>query len=184
MIRAVDAAILGICTKFSHALQRAIGLTNYFIAKLGLAMSATDVVVEAINYFHPFLHSKTKWWLLVLYTMLLVEFYLRTLFLTKAEEHLWSGSCTKPQELKNLCIWWWRVTWLFWLGLDLSVYTFSHLRGPYWFLEFVCQTWFSGGLVIFYYFVAVDPLPPGKSWLRKWIENFRRQPELATETTR
>ena len=33
VILKVDAAALGACTKFSHRIQRAVGLTSYFIAK-------------------------------------------------------------------------------------------------------------------------------------------------------
>jgi hypothetical protein len=111
--------------------------------------------------------------MMFLSVLLLLEFFGRTVVLTKAEEYLWSGSGTKPRLMKYFDRPLWRFLWLNFLVLDISIFLRSGLiHSRYWFLEFVVSVFFSFGLNIFYYFVAVDPLPPGKSKMRVWIESF------------
>ena len=38
--------------------------------------------------------------------------------------------------------------------------------------EASAEIFFSTGFTIFYYFIAVQPLPPGKSRVRQWIEGL------------
>jgi hypothetical protein len=176
MIREFDAILLAVCTKISHATQRAIGLTSYFIAKIGIALAAVDIGVQLLNYLHQFLRHKTPLSLMLLQLIILVDFYRRTFFLTKAEEHLGSG--IKPRELMAFTVGWFNVWWrLLWLGMLLWDTVFLIVlpprRGPYWFADLVSTIFFSFGMSIFYYFVAVDPLPPGKSKVRVWMEHMR-----------
>ena len=182
-IRALDDALLRVCTKVSHALQRATGLTNYFIAKLGLAFTGVAIVIDILNYLHKFLSKDTPMALMVLDVIILLEIYLRTWLLTKAEEQLWIDSTTKPRmllfDVKRPP--WWRITWIIGFIFVSILCAIKPPEGPYRFLEWVAGPVFPFGLVIFYYFVAVDPLPPGKNKVREWIESFRSHGELATE---
>lgn len=172
-MKTIDTFILSICTKISHALQRATGLTCYFIAKIGIAISTLDLIVETLNYFYKFLHFSTTVFGLVILTLCLLTMIHRSIVCSKAEDHLWSGRLTRPAELlpysESIL---WRILWVALFLIDifcafLGMHKYHHI-----FLEVVSQCFFSLGLIIFYYFIAVNPLPPGMSKLRKWINNF------------
>jgi hypothetical protein len=175
----IDSKILNACTKFSHATQRAIGITNYFIAKIGIAFASVDIGVSLLNYLHQFLRQKTPLVLVFLQIILLVSFYMRTFSLTKADEQLLSGSGTKPREFMVLSWIGWRLVWLSIFASDMADLTIRPPHGPYWLPQFVSVIFFSFGLSVFYYFVAVDPLPPGKNRVRVWIECLRLYGKLA-----
>lgn len=58
LLLAIDAWILGICTKFTHHFQRTTGLTNYFPAKVGVAFVFIEIMISIMNYFHRFLELR------------------------------------------------------------------------------------------------------------------------------
>jgi hypothetical protein len=175
MFYAIDSVVLNACTKFSHVMQRMVGLTNYFIAKIGIAIASTDLAVQLLNYLHQFLRTKTSLTLVLLEIILAIDFYGRTHQLTKAEELLWSGSEVMPHWVTRFRVRPWRLLWLGIFTMDIVwVGSIWPLRGPYWVPELVSKIFFSFGLVIFYYFIAVDPLPPGKSKVRAWVDNLRQ----------
>ena len=167
---AVDDALLRICTRFSHKLQRTVGLTNYFIAKIGVAMAALSLLAEILNYSYKFLryyHIGT--FALAIDGFLLLSMILRTLHLSEAENNL---DDIKPAALKGYTgSLGWRIFWLIALLVDWIAIA-RPPREPRFLLAVVVTTFFSNGMLIFYYFVEVNPLPPAKSKLKEWLEKF------------
>ena len=172
MYKNLDAAILIACTKFSHALQRTLGLTCYFVAKIGVALTAVSVMLDVINYFFPFLAFKTSAILLCVSGLMFMIMVGQSICLAKAEDRLWSGDGVKPAELMPYVR---SGTWRVFLVHLFVLNILWFWTGPpfhYWLCEFAERIFFPLGLVVFYYFVAVDPLPPGKSKIRSLIEKL------------
>lgn len=176
----IDAAILRIATRLSHMLQRSCGVTNYFVAKVGVGISVFGILPEIVDYFHPFLRSRTSTVLLCLDLVVLVRAVDRSLACSRADEHLWTHAAVKPMELLQYTqSSFWRLMWVTFAVLDIthtSIRTaISHLS----IADIMANTFFSGGLTIFYYFIAVDPLPPGTNKLREWFHNLGKTRTLA-----
>lgn len=174
MIEKTDAVILAACTKVSHSLQRATGITNYFIAKIGIVLMAVVVMLDFPNYVFQFLRHKTLLSELCLDLILLIIAVYRSLQLTRAEEALSVGNNVKPAGLID-CTQsvFWRFMWLIWSIIDAIVVCLTP-HGRYWLLDVFDQMGFSVGVAIFYYFVAVNPLSPRKSKIRNWLEKLVR----------
>lgn len=177
----LDKAILNFCTKFSHNIQRNIGLTCYFIARIGVAFTAISVIADVINYYHQFLPNKSIMANVVIGGLIMVSCFLRSLACQKAEDSI--GSNTKPAALLLYTQGgFWRLIWLGFLCLDLATTAVSVFGAHHTPLiaTFEQHVFFSLGLSLFYYFIAVDPLPPGTSKVREWFDNLGRQPVPVT----
>ena len=156
----VDTLLLRLCTKFSHALQRATGLTCYFVAKVGCGIVAISVV-------KIFLSDGSRHWVAAFFIFIWVtDMIYRTIQLGKIEDHFHSAATTKHAFVKHSDSIIARIIWLLFFALDVI------LRGD------LGNKGLSFGLLVFYYFVAVDPMPPGKSKVREWIENLGRKQVL------
>ena len=113
MFEKIDSGILAACTKFSHALQRMTGLTNYFVAKIGVALVAVSLLLEVLNQLHPFLRIRNSWVDLLFDALIFATLIDRSLQLTKAEDSLWAGKNTKPIGLmKYTTRPEWRLLWM------------------------------------------------------------------------
>lgn len=171
MIKKIDTFLLSCCTRFSHALQRTTGLTCYFVAKIGIGLVALNMIVEILDYYLKFLVAHTQLFGVIMNAIILVIMVARTAELAKAEENI--GNKTKPRQLlRYIFPWWWRIFWLTFFIWDSLATVFIQRRSHHHFLDFVDTLFFSMGLVIFYYFVAVDPLPPGTSKVKKFINSL------------
>lgn len=181
----LDQAILNFCTKFSHKLQRATGITCYFLARIGVALTAISVIADAINYFHQFLPGKTILFSVAVDGMILLSCFLRSVACQRGEESI--GESTKPSELLlYMQTGLWRLVWVVFLVVDLfttATHVFGAKHQPFM-GTFLQQVMFSLGLSLFYYFIAVDPLPPGTSKVREWLSNFGRVLKPAYQTNR
>jgi hypothetical protein len=163
----IDSAILVVCTRISHALQRAVGLTNYFIAKVGVGISALTLFADITNYFHQFLSDKSSLSYVMLLLFILYTLVYRSLACAKAEDYLWSGKVLKPSEIlifKNRFV---RLLWLVFLTCDVCLLPYRLHKYPL--IDIFDKSGFSIGLFIFYYFIAVDPLPPGTSKVKEFF---------------
>jgi hypothetical protein len=181
MFNKIDSAILAGCTKLSHAIQRATGLTNYFIARAGIAVTAIAIVIRVVNYFHQFLVHGTSLFDTVLLSYMLVCLVGSSNGCAKADEQLWSGSRTKPTWLlgfhneRFL-----RVIVVVSLVLNALSLPITLAVSRYRILETFREIGFPLGMATFLYFVIVDPLPPGRSTVRKWLEALKAVRSPAT----
>lgn len=174
MFKEIDDAIISYCTRISHRLQRATGLTNYFIAKIGLGIACLSLGYEILNYFHQFLFDKTPLWDMIVASFVLCDMVFRSLLLSRFED---SQSDVKP----NFLMWEinrgykWRIACL---GVSILLF-FTFMVGlgnkPNPLREFIAYNVFPVGCAIFWYFILVDPMPPGKSRIREWLDNLRRK---------
>jgi hypothetical protein len=166
----LDNFLIAKATSAAHRFQRLTGLTTYFIARIGVAISALSIIVEMLNYLYPFLSGKTSMGAMIIGFLCLLLAIQYSIVLGKAEESV--GSNVKPAILLPFITrsYVWRIFWLWGLAFDLVVFFAHHSR--FVVLEFLWGPGYPLGLVIFFYFVKVDPLPPGKSKVREWIEGF------------
>jgi hypothetical protein len=168
----IDDWILERCTRISHALQRTTGLTNYFVAKVGVGLTSLSVLTRILNYFHQFLRTKMSLWELAIVGLMLGCQVSRHADCNKGEESL--GDYVKPAQILPYLES--RGTRLFWAGMGIldavlvAIPPHSHSL----LLEMIAYQWFSLGLAILYYFIVVTPLPPGKSKLREWVDGLSR----------
>jgi hypothetical protein len=181
MLERLDNLILSQATKIAHRFQRLTGLTTYFIANIGVGFSSLAIILDIFNYFYPFLLHKTPLFGLIMDILIVFMMIKDSIFLIKANEHV--GSNVKPAEIYRALIWgsFLRPFWFGFLILDIiSFISFISLFHKYKFAvpSFFGDVGFSLGLTIFYYFVAVEPLPPGKSKIREWIESSTFVPQL------
>lgn len=179
LLERADNFLFAQATKFAHAVQRLTGLTTYFIAKLGVGVVAISIIIDILNYFYQFLTFKTYGWAAAvnLIGVVLVISWSRTL--QKAEDCL--GDAIKPAELGTLMVRGalWRKIYLFVFVMALIGYCVH--PGKFVVLQFWDSPGFPLGMLIFTYFLAVDPLPPGRSKVREWLESLTFMPELARQ---
>jgi len=179
----LDEGVLALCTKFSHWLQRLTGRTNYFLAKIGVIMSFFSILTEIFNYFQPILRYPTSLFSVVIDCLVVTNCVARVWDCDKMEE----ANGTSDTQIKSR---WdnptWRLIWLIFTAWDLYgtiglINTHSHI--PFLPLELVSQS-FAIDLAVFYYFVAVHPLPPGKSKVRQWVESLSGVKNLEPATAK
>jgi hypothetical protein len=151
------------------------GLTNYFFAKIGIALMAITMMLDVINYFHQIFGTRTSLILLISDGFLFLVLVYQSAHCTEAEGHFWSSRNSKPAILiQYVDMGLWRLVPAFLLAIDAprAVFVLIVSRNRYRFLECVWNLSFLLGMTIFYYFIIVDPLPPGKSRIRILLEKF------------
>jgi hypothetical protein len=99
VIKKIDSLILAACTRFSHWLQRLTGLTNYFVAKIGVGCTAVSVMVEIANFVHGMFKNPTPLPIVIIDTVTLLGCIYRSLICTKAQDRLYESADTKPADL-------------------------------------------------------------------------------------
>lgn len=167
----IDAMLLRSTTKFSHWFQRLTGRSNYFIAKIGVFISAITTLIEISNYFSQFLWRKTGFMILVFCVVINIMTFIEANALDKADESLESETRVLHPLLTHSM--WSR---LLWVGISLNNTGIACQQllivkefGP---LDAFVQVGLSYGTLIFYYFCEVEPLRPSKSKIREWLEKF------------
>ncbi len=161
----VDAWIVSKCAKFSHWLQRTVGLTSYFVVKVGIFLCVLSLMMTIINYWWQFLVVKTTLITVLFYSVYLFGYMHDIHLCNKNEELLQQGKpLIKIQStglpIRMLCI-------LF------SVYCVSYsVISGYNVANFLAASLFPCGSVLVFYFLAVTPLPPGTSKLGKLVESI------------
>jgi hypothetical protein len=167
-----DTAVLRACTALSRNLQRQVGLTNYFVAKIGIGLMATSVLIDTGNTFShvlPRIVSPLMLWINIPFLAILVW---RSYACSWAETDISETPAQHPMLVSTI---WDRLTWITWSVLDVCIFAFGK-RHQWPVLEFADDTFFCLGSAVFYCFVAVRPLPPTKSRLRKWLETLHLAP--------
>ena len=99
----------------------------------------------------------------------------------RAHDQLYQGKVAKPAELMPYVMEkpGWRIAYILILLLDVRLLWVLPPSKSYLIPEVIARTFLWVGMVIFYYFIAVDPLPPGISKVRKFVESFIGAPEVA-----
>jgi len=170
ILETVDDKLLDLCTKSSHKLQRATGITNYFVAKVGVGISSYALVIDLVNYVYQFFPEKGSIFSAGIEVICFADMIVRSIHCAKADKNL---DNIKPAFLftytrSNFC----RLLWAGWFLFDVGTLFLEKLPVHYQTLYISRRVLFSLGLAIFYYFIAVNPLPPGKSKVREWIDSF------------
>lgn len=171
ILEPLDERLLAACTRFSHWLQRNFGISNYFVAKIGIAFAGVDGLLDIANYFHRILAFKSSIVLLFLvcpYTFLLIW---RSKSLTDAETRMLSERDQRTLDplLQSSVV----LRVMFVGGLVPLLLQLPFIKvGNYPALDVFDHISFPFGLALYYCFVAVDPLPPGKSRVRQWLDSF------------
>ncbi|MDB5194706.1 MAG: hypothetical protein JWN50_720 [Parcubacteria group bacterium] len=162
-IRAIDAMVLRFCTKVAHAFQLLTGRTNFFIAKLGVLIASIAVTLGIANYFHPLPHhpkSKLEMIFCILYMPVLIS---RALGLDEADRaRSTSAEKTAIPGITNGSSFGVRATWLYFALWDTFSIIYQMQSPVYTIVDALWDVSLSYGLMIFYYFIAVEPLRPPK----------------------
>ena len=183
----IDGKILAACTKFSHWFQRLTGRTNFFLAKIGVFVTAFSTLVETINYFTNFLWFKTTLGFLLILLLLNLFLISDAIRCDEAE----NKSLTSEERTDffrgradrfNRILWllFSLYYWTIWFPMNIVAHP-KHVDVLHIGMNAAANV-FSPGLAIFYYFICVVPLPPGKSRVKEWLEKFRlafNKPQLA-----
>ncbi|MBP9822157.1 MAG: hypothetical protein KBC81_01780 [Candidatus Pacebacteria bacterium] len=171
----VDAFILGYFTKFSHWFQCLTGRTNFFLAYVCLTIWIIDLFVRIGNYWWPLLEEKTT----------ISEVFWHSLFILVSAAN--SSEIIKadrdPKDIRPSIQVWHISGPFFWLRLfsaaialiisPVAIYEEINYSGKgVKFFEIYDDAYFFF-VVGYYYFLAVDPLPPGTSKVRQWLNSIR-----------
>jgi hypothetical protein len=172
VIDALDDKIHTICTSLSHKLQQFCGLTNYFIARVGVALTAISVIADVINYYHRFLPFASGIVGVVFDGLILISCISRSIACQRGDESV--GNNTKPAHVLFYTERpFWRVLWVALTIWDTAIAVFS--TNPL--LAWLQLGTFSLGCAVFYNFIIVTPMPPGTNKVREWLSSFGRQPQ-------
>ncbi len=167
MFFTLDSLLLKYATKISHWFQKITGKTNFFVARLGICITFVGATMIFFDqFFHIFWENAT------LYSGLLyLSFYsiwaVRNIFLSrKAEEHWLSGAKSKLRFYGDSPML--RIVGMFIFCFANMLVLIVNAR----MLSTIPGECLMMGILTFIYFMSVDPLPPCKSKIRKWIENI------------
>lgn len=171
----VDDEILSFFTKISHKFQRLTGRTNFFLAKCCISVFGIGLLLHIANYWFHFLNHKTKWTdfiFLILVPFLLLD----TKALDEVEEKKFSSEAAQKPFLYTC--WHGYLLRLFALAIAflmlgliiLTVIDMVPIKSKLFEIIDTVSGW--PAIACYNYFSIVVPLPPGKSKIREWIENF------------
>jgi hypothetical protein len=173
-IQRIDEKLLAICTKISNVLQTWTGLTCYFVAKVGAGITAVRFVFKIADYWLPFLWEHSGVGNVVIGVLILLVLTVDVRSISQAE--VFRSAEIKPACLKALMNFGARIFWLAFLLVDgVLLFRFQAAKGfwgTFWLLNILDCIGFSVGMVIMYYFVAVNPLPPGRNRIRAFVDKL------------
>jgi hypothetical protein len=177
--KTIDDKILAQCTKVAHAFQRYTGKTTYTLAKIGIYIAAIGVIMEVFNYFHKFLETETNAVDFVVNFILFLYLVWCSSLCIKAEDEAAISSDIKPRKLIGLGLFYDSYVWrLYWVAAFLIFFTVSSFRLVYItsfkLVDAIDVVSFQFGFMLFYYFIVVNPLPPGTNRIREWITNLEK----------
>jgi uncharacterized integral membrane protein len=172
----VDEKILAQFTKVAHAFQRWTGRTTYTLAKVGVGLAAIEVMADCFNHFHQFLFVKTTGLGVFIDFILFVYLVWRSFLCTRAEDFAQSSSSNvKLVELLPYEDFQWRLVWTasFLFTVLLSLFLLCDNQS-FKLVDAAVDSMFPLGIMMFYYFIAVNPLPPGTNKIGEWVKGLRR----------
>ena len=180
ILQRIDGYLLSACERFSHKLQRTTGVTNYTVAKIGCGLTLVSCLTETTDYFTHVLDPKKFPKDGVAIILDCVWFLITTVRVVKLDQAEKNISENPALDKSLTSTYGWRLLWIGFSvlncallyprirGLNLSMTIFASVR----------DALFAPGLVIFYYFAAVKPLPPATSKIKEFIRGLftRLQP--------
>lgn len=184
LIQTVDERILALFTKFSHWFQRLTGKTNFSLARLCLGPYGIGLLTIGLGYWLPLLPMQPP---LVVSVAMFLSFVLipfRVYVTHEAEKSFQDNPSIVPQmrfpEQSGDPLQ--RVLFLLtspYTSLLMLLVHQKNKQGILLLSLIAGATW--GYHAAYGYFLLVTPLPPGKSKVRQWIEEFhagfgKRQP--------
>ncbi|MEK7560169.1 MAG: hypothetical protein AAB522_02625 [Patescibacteria group bacterium] len=179
ILERVDGKILEFFTKISHKFQRLTGRTNFFLARLCLSGMAIGLLLSVISYWIPLLHRKTNlfWVFVEIFVVLRLTFDVKEL--EKAEEQNFFGEVTQKPILRLLPVHN-HIFRVFVFAANIFLTGIVLLAVATGIFETATTTFFTiidhvltwPAATCFCYFAVVTPMPPGKSKIREWVENF------------
>ena len=164
----VDAKLIGFFTKISHRFQRLTGRTNFFLAKIALCVVGLSLMSQVADYFLSLFGIGTSALSVVLALGAATVVISWAYECDEAKHGVYAEEKAKrnfmPPEADPVCI---RIIFLAllvpWITVFLAV-----VVSPNGILAFkILLSLYAPALVTFLYFIAVDPLPPGKSKIRE-----------------
>lgn len=166
-VNTLDAFILKCFTKFAHRFQKITGRTNYFLAKIGLAIVVAAVSVAILGCVLPILTEKVSPIFAFICGLIAIAEISRMAKLDRAEKDAIESSEVRVKHFisENSLVS--RMIWVFFSVQDTLILIFSNTPITIWRIFLYSA---STGLLIYYYFIAVDPLPPGKSKVKEFFE--------------
>jgi hypothetical protein len=178
----LDAGVMLWCTQFAHWFQRLTGRTSFFIAKLGLGFCMWSLLADIVNYWLPILTHESSVMSVALQSMVMLSLLMQSVQCNKAEESLYGGKVILPawvmsQRSRNGIVWRLFVFILTIVAFLMLLWeAYAHGSARFW-MELI-HTGFAPGMAIFAYFINVDPLPPGTSKVREWVESLGFGPKM------
>jgi hypothetical protein len=163
----LDDQILAGCTKFAHWTQSSFGITNFRIAKFGRFLCFVWLALKIINRFRRFMAMPTYGMDLFMAIIVAPLMAWEGSLCDRAEHSLYNSDALDIHRLLQFSGRPWRLLWLVMFALDAAVRASGML--------------FSFGCLLFFYFITVIPLPPGRSKIREWLRNFFVRQVPATE---
>lgn len=178
-LTALDAAVLGLHQRAAHRVQRWVGISSLGLASAALKIGVVHVVVEILGYWWPGLippmHRGDPMWLqwftltIVLPSLIGLTFWLDRMDWTLSDVLPAGLAMIRPSLPMRLVLLSMSVLGLTTIATMWRHEDFSYLGGMTTPLEHVA-------LVLYIYFVNVDPLPPCRGKVREWLASFRRAP--------
>lgn len=181
-VQKVDAAILGKFTAFCHWFQKLTGKTNFFLASCLTPFVAICLVQTPIHIHRLTLKKKggiLDWggtYLVDLGCVALLSYLFYMAWLCVQEDRKNESVAEKTEKFS---LWVINRTSLRVVVLMLASLSIGAIIGHYQnqenTLENILENLTHPLLLIFLYLAAVNPLPPAKSKIRKWLESLGKQ---------
>lgn len=164
MLERIDSWVLERCTVFSHWLQRNTGLTNFFVAKMGVFISTFSCIYGITGYFFHFSGLEVSLGELSLKLIGVMTMYYLLHPLNENEDRVYSGKAFFGSLMPVPAI---RLLYLF-----LSFMIFPAIIQGETFSRILSKEVFSVGIAIYGYFSSITPLPPGRSKIGQMVDAF------------
>lgn len=173
ILHKLDGAVLAWCTRLAHSVQRATGISNFLIARAGVAFTALSVLADVGNYFLHFSKHSTSFAFLCFDGLILFSLILNSAACTRSHDQLFtSAELSISQSLVSSPFW--SLLWFLVFLLDSGQVAWEH-PAHLLLLEIVRNPCFSFGQALFFYFASVHPLPPSKSKIRQFVDSLGRR---------
>ncbi len=178
----LDGAIMVRCTRFAHWFQELTGHTSFFLAKVGVSISMLSAIVTALSYWTHWLPLQMPLAYVIMFSVWVCAHFLRITQCNKAEEHLYEGKVVLPGWVLEERARQTPAKRIMDVALTIAL-SMSVMRGwwskrfdPHFLIMLVIPALIFG-LVVYKYFINVDPLPPGTNKVREWIGGLSLGPK-------
>ena len=179
-LKLIDSYILDFCKNFAHAFQIITGKTNFFLAKIGRFLCFVWVVGLILNDIFKLIPEVKDGWIgMAINIWILWLMAYEGNVLDEVDKQFNSTPEVLPRKLFDLRRHSTIVIRLLFVGFFyfdiirfcLMMYFSPNKSIAHWLLY---SPIFDIGVLMFYYFILVDPLPPSKGKVREWLDSFSK----------